>query len=71
MLSEHSPQSNYDQQDTNDCDTAPVIDPAHIADHETAGGPIYVPQALPSEENSCRADKHANKQQQHFHFMTL
>jgi hypothetical protein len=67
----HSPQGNDDEQDTNDCDTAPVIDPPHIADHETAGGPIYVPQTLPGEENSCRADKHADKQQQHLHFIPL
>jgi len=65
----HSPQGNDDEQDTNDRDTGPVIDPPHIADHETAGGPIYVPQTLPGEENSCRADKHADKQQQHLHFI--
>ena len=70
-VSGHSPQRNYGEQDTNDCDTAPVIDPPHIADHEAAGGPIYVPQTLPGEENSRRADKHADKQQQHLHFIPL
>jgi hypothetical protein len=70
LLSGHSPQGNDDEQETNDCDTASVIDPPHIADHETAGGPIYVPQTLTGEKKSCRADKHADKQQ-HLHFITL
>jgi hypothetical protein len=26
---------------------------------------------LPGEENSCRADKHADKQHQHLHFIPL
>jgi hypothetical protein len=64
-----SPQGNDDQQNTNHCDAAPIIDPLHLADHEAAGGPIYVPQTLPGEENSCRANNEANKQQRRVHFI--
>jgi hypothetical protein len=45
----HSPQSSSDQENTNGCDAAPVIDPLHLTDHEATGGPIYVPQTLPAK----------------------
>jgi hypothetical protein len=49
-----SPQGNHDEQDTNHRDSAAVIYPPYIADHETIGGPIYISHTLSGEENSAQ-----------------
>jgi len=57
-----SPQGNGDEQNADNCDATTVIDPLQLADHEAAGGPIYVTQTLTGEEESCRANNYADKQ---------